>query len=63
MTDTRPTRGSTRHGQSVTPYRARRIADDTLTVSMASPAEIAGRRRDPNRSDSRLAFVNGRMVV
>lgn len=63
MTDTRPTRGSTRHGLSVTPYRARKVADDTLTVRQATPAEVIGRRRDPNRQDSRLAFVNGRLVV
>ena len=61
---TRPTRGSTRYGQSVTVWQARQVADSTLVVRQATQADLdrLAEKPDPNRADNRLAFVNGRLV-
>lgn len=63
--NTNPTRGSTRYGQSVPARLARAIAESSLVVRQATPADLARRAAnpDPNRADGRLAFVNGRLVV
>ena len=62
--DSNHIRGSFRNRNSVSPYRARQIANSTLVVRMANAAEWERHftTHDPNRGDGGVAFVNGRIV-